>query len=970
MKLNERSWAGHIISWIKEFINNGATIFQEATNDEGLKVNGGKTRFPDVLVFIDKTAGIVFNGWELKFPDTLADNEKMLINALEKAQFLKSDSFVTWNANQAIIWGIIDSTYDLKHLYEIKRYEASKNITKRSDVDNRLSYLKHETELKETLDTILADLASLYNQGIIKEAINISSDIVEGIKNSADYLIPLFQDTIKSQVNSDLGFQSDYNRWKILEKATLDILKSSSRRRENVVISQVLAKFLFYKVIGKILFYQTLSKNLPQHIQPLDIKDELPIKEQLNAFYETVREIDFQAVFGTDFTDSLPYNNAIENILRSLIQLLNSYDFRILPSEVIGTVLENLVPKSEKQKFGQYFTPTTLTYLVSLSALRTKNQIVFDPTSGTGSFLDTFYKIKSRLGQIDHQTLLSQIWGNDISHFPAILSVINLYKQDVTVSNNFPRITRRNYLNLTPHSILSFPDSQNETTLIDEEIPFFDAIISNFPFIQQEDIQNDLLSAQFETEFGTTQPSLLKNNRFELNERSDYSVYCFYHSLKFLKDGGLISAISSNAWLGKEYGIQLKRFLLDNFTIKYVVKSNVEHWFKNSKVSTIFTTIQKGKSDNPAKFITINIKLESLTSSMNEVEIIDFYRELYSEIDYCDLEGNTSWILDSQFDNVYHKTDGTIKVSIVSKQHLKDQIETQENWNINFIAENPLQQFQDLLIKPYPDLIDSGRGTKTCFDDFHILNQETIDKYNIENDVLFPILKSSRDVTSIKHNLTNDHKLFVCDKTEQDIDVNFPGIKRWLMVGKQMTNQKGIPLPEKFVRIDKRKKWYSLSPEESANIFISINPNKRLFFGYSEAFISLNQRFTAIRVPVNEVKFYCSLFNSILSLLSVELNGIARSDGALDLNANFIQSKIKILNPELVDKNSKQRIIKAFIPVSVREQLNYDQEFTQPDRKNFDKVVFREFGFDVGFIPKLYELLCQTMTDRIEMKNR
>lgn len=970
MKLNERSWAGHIISWIKESINNGSTIFQEATNDEGLKVTGGKTRFPDVLVFIDKTAGIVFNGWELKFPDTLADNEEMLINALEKAQFLKSDSFVTWNANQAIIWGITDSTYDLEHLYEIKRYEASKNITKRSDVDNRISYLKHEPELKETLNTILADLASLYNQGTIKEAINISSDIVLGIKNSADYLIPLFQETIENQVNSDLDFQSEYGRWKILEKATLNILKSSSRRRENVVESQVLAKFLFYKVIGKILFYQTLSKNLPQHIQPLEIEDESPIKEQLNTFFDTVREIDFQAVFDTDFTDRLPYNNAIENILKNLIELLNSYDFRILPSEVIGTILENLVPKSEKQKFGQYFTPTTLTYLVSLSALRTRNQIVYDPTSGTGSFLDTFYKIKLRLGQTDHQTLLSQIWGNDISHFPAILSVINLYKQDVTISNNFPRITRRNYLDLTPQSILSFPDPQNETTLIDEEIPSFDAIISNFPFIQQEDIQNDLLSSQFETEFGTTQPSLLKNNRFELNERSDYFVYCFYHSLKFLKDGGLISAISSNAWLGKEYGIQFKRFLLDNFTVKYVVKSNAEHWFKDSKVSTIFTTIQKGNSDNPTKFITINSKLEFLTSNMTEVEIIDYFRELYSEIDNCELEGNTSWILDSQFGNVYHKTDGTIKVSIVSKQHLIDQIETQENWNINFTAENPLQQFQNSLINPYPDVIDSGRGTKTCFDDFHILKQETIDRYSIENDVLFPILKSNRDVTSIKHNLTDEYKLFVCDKSEEDINANFPGIKRWLTVGSQMTNQQQIPLPEKFVRIDGRELWYSLSPEDSANIFISINPNKRLFFGYSESYISLNQRFTAIRVPENEASLFASLFNSILSLLIVELNGVSRSLGALDLNANFFKTKMKILNPDLINNESRERIIEAFIPVSEREQLDYDQEFAQADRKNYDEVVFREFGFDIEFIPKLYELLCQTMTDRIEMKNR
>ncbi|UOY08678.1 N-6 DNA methylase [Muricauda sp. SCSIO 64092] len=970
MKLNERSWAGHVISWIKESINNGSTIFQEATNDEGIKVAHGKTRFPDVLVFIDKTAGIVFNGWELKFPDTSPDDEEMLINALEKAKFLKSDSFVTWNANQAIIWGIADHTYELEYLYEVKRYNPSKNITKRSDLDNRVSYLKHEAELKSTLNALLSDLASLYREGVIKEAINISSDIVLGIKNSADYLIPLFQEIIENKVNSDLAFQAEYAKWKILEKATLNILRTSSRRRENVVETQVLAKFFFYKVIGKILFYQTLSKNLPQYIPPLEINHATPLKEQLRALFEKVREIDFQAVFDTDFTDNLPFSNAVENILKNLIELLRSYDFRILPSEVIGTILENLVPQSERQKFGQYFTPIILTYLVSLSALRTREQIVYDPTSGTGSFLDTFYKIKFNLGETDHQTLLSQIWGNDISHFPAILSVINLYKQDVKNSNNFPRVTRQNYLDLRPESVLSFPDPQDGTTLIDEGMPYFDAIISNFPFIQQEDIQNDLLSAQFEDEFEITQPSLLKNNKFELNERSDYFVYCFYHSLKFLKDGGFLSAISSNAWLGKEYGIQFKSFLLDNFSIKYVVRSNAEHWFKDSKVSTIFTTIQKGSSDSPTKFITINSKLEGLTENMSIEEIIDYFRNFYSEIDNCDLEGNDSWLADSQFENAYHKTDGTATVSIITKQHLLNQIDSQENWNINFTAEDPLQQFQDTLIIPYPDLIDSGRGTKTCFDNFHILKQETINRYRIESDVLLPILKSNRDVASIKHNLTDDYKLFVCDKSEQEISDNFPGTHRWLRVGGQMTNQQGIPLPEKFVRIDGRELWYSLSPEEPANIFISINPNKRLFFGFSESFINLNQRFTAIRVPENDVKIFAALFNSILSLLVVELNGVSRSLGALDLNANFFKTKMKILNPSLIDNQSRMRIIEAFNPLSERNQLDYDQEFAQRDRKSFDEVIFREFGYDIGFIPKLYQLLCQTMEDRIEMKNR
>ena len=70
MKRNERDWAGQIISWIKSAIESGATVFQDATNDTGVKMESGRTKFPDILLFTDNISGIVFNGWELKFPDT------------------------------------------------------------------------------------------------------------------------------------------------------------------------------------------------------------------------------------------------------------------------------------------------------------------------------------------------------------------------------------------------------------------------------------------------------------------------------------------------------------------------------------------------------------------------------------------------------------------------------------------------------------------------------------------------------------------------------------------------------------------------------------------------------------------------------------------------------------------------------------------------------------------------------------
>ena len=82
MKRNERDWAGQLISWIKILIQEGRTVFEDATNDTGIKLDSGITKFPDILLFVDRISGVIFNGWELKFPDTRVDDQEMLINAL------------------------------------------------------------------------------------------------------------------------------------------------------------------------------------------------------------------------------------------------------------------------------------------------------------------------------------------------------------------------------------------------------------------------------------------------------------------------------------------------------------------------------------------------------------------------------------------------------------------------------------------------------------------------------------------------------------------------------------------------------------------------------------------------------------------------------------------------------------------------------------------------------------------------
>lgn len=964
MKLNERAWAGQIISWIKQAINDGTTIFQDATNDEGLKVASGRTKFPDVLLFTDKVSGIVFNGWELKFPDTEADNTEMLENALEKAERLHSNSFVTWNGTEAIIWKINDDNYSLSGLEKLKVYQKEKDIINRNALADRNNYNKHEAKLQKRLNEILHDLGQFYKNGDLKNAINISSNIVEAVTQTALHFVPQLKNEINELKSDNKTFRTEFNQWKIIESATLKIVSTSSRRVENIEPEEVLAKFTYYKLIGKVLFYLTLSENLSGKVSKLELKNSKQVQKQLNDFFNQAKRIDYQAVFESDFTDKIPFNETINELLFKLVAVFNEFDFKVLPTEVIGYILENLVPQEEKQKFGQYFTSETLANLVTFSAIKSRNDIVIDPTSGTGTFLNSLYNTLQFFGNKNHQQILNQIWGNDISHFPATLSVINLYKQKVDDTANFPRVIRKDFFSITPSQTIAIPDNKDIDKINQIPIPKFDAVVSNFPFIQQEDIPNEILNRHFESEFAKTQTAFLNGNKFDINGKSDYYIYCFYNSLKFLKDNGILSAITSNAWLGKNYGLQFKKFLLDNFHIKYVVKSNAEHWFKDSKVSTIFITLEKRTSKEPTKFITVNEKLEALFKDKSLQPFEDFY----TEIDNCNNSHNKNWQEDSQFKNVFHKTDGTITVSIVEQSHLINSLTSQENWGTYFVSQNPLSVFEKKLINPFSSVYDTGRGTRTGWDEMHIISNEENKALKIEKEFLLPILKTSQELKTIAYSNKSEYNLFVCKEDEKTLKAKYPNAYKHIKKFETATNKTGIELPE--VLKVRKPFWYSLAPEESANIFISINPSQRLFFSFSKSPLYLNQRLVAIRVKKKDVEIVSALLNSIVSLLIVELNGVSRNLGALDLNADFFKTKMKMFDPSLLSDKQIENIVTKFETLSKRQIQDYENEYKQKDRIAFDEEVLKSYGFKTDILPQLYSLLTETIRNRVEMKNR
>lgn len=956
---NERDWAGQLIGWLQRDIENGKSVFEYASNDTSVLVASSVARYPDVLLFLNKTSGIVFNGWELKFPDTPVDDETMLLNALEKAKRLHSSSFVTWNCREAIIWGITDSSYSLASLVHIKDYPAELSIKNRIDVADPVKFNKVEAKLRHRALEILSDLGHLYTSGKLKPAINISGDIISAINASSTIIVPEFAKEIKTKRTTDPSFKREFAKWKIYESSTLQALNNSSRNITQVSPDEVLARFTFYNVIGKILFYLTLQENLSGRLNTIKITDSAHLQSELWAYFSQARAIDYAAVFTPYFTDDLVYSKTVCDALYELIKVCTEIDFRILPNAVIGNILENLIPKQEKLQFGQYFTPEILANLVAFPAVQLQSDVVMDPTSGTGTFLVSFYNILHYLGLKDHSKTLDHIWGNDISHFPAILSVINLYKQDVSKVNNFPKVLRHDFFSLSVGQVESFPDSKGEHHH-DVQIPLFDGIASNFPFIQQEDIPQDDLIQFLKDTFGNSQQAFLQNGQFKVNKRADYFTYCVYQSFRFLKNDGILSVITSNAWLGKEYGVTFKRFLLDNFQIKMIVRSTAEHWFSQSEVKTIYFVLKKGNSEDNdiTHFVTIDSKLADRFGAPDIKARLESIESFYEQIEYYDAPGNKEWTKDKTYSDRFIYKTGDVEMCNVKKSTLRDSVD--ENWETFFESAQFFMGFENKLVNISPSIADVVRGTRTGWNPMFIIKKGDINKTGIDTRYLVPYLKNAKKIDGVIYNNVFDHYLFSCT---DDYSILPAGTKKWIDKFRGQKNVNGSKTIEEACS-DHKPYWYSLK-EEQADIITSLNPFERIFFTSFPNPIQIDQRLIALKVKNPEERsIVAALLNSIVSLLSIEMRGTSRYLGVLDLDANYLKA-IKILNPNLLQNDAKKRILKAFEPLTKRSVLPIEDEVLSKDRIKFDTVVFKEFGIDTSRLASLYKVFVKMSNERM-----
>jgi len=977
-----------VISWLNEFFQEGNYPFEIASSDPSIKLSDGKTRFPDVQIWLNRKAGQGFCGWELKTPVTPVDDSELLDRAAEKAQTMQADFFVTWNMRDAIIWRTPATGIKVTQEYRSYIYPSIDSVTTPED----LWVESKKILLKERAKQILEDLSLLYRDGHLHQVDIDAVFFVQRLKEAVNTLGPHIHQALSQKIGKSSKFRDGLFDWAV---------KQGIPNYGDESFYETVSRQMVYRTLGKILFYMTLRR-FRADIPKMDLAEIDPSQAdaKLKEYFEQARKIDYQAVFEEDFLDQIAIPPSGVETLAKLITDLNRFNFSQMPQDVVGQVFERLIPQEERHALGQYFTREELVDLINAFCVRSKDAKILDPTCGTGTFLIRAYDRKKILGERSHKNLLSDLWGIDIAPFPSELATINLYRQDLSDYANFPRIISKDFFEVKPNKVFEFPPpkpSFEPQQMIKEQLPQFDGAVGNFPYIRQELIEKrwpgykKKIGRVIFDDWKDDYRELFDNGDMKLSGQADIYAYLFFHTARFLKDDGRMGIVTSNAWLDVAYGYELQKFFLKNFKIIAIIESRCEPWFEDPAVNTIVTILERCKNkeerDNHlVKFVKLKKKLKELIPWDMKLDAMYRWGGLDRLIHRIESTGKENFKLqNSKFVNslegvVTYESD-EFRIRVAKQNKLLEDLEKSGKtvkWGQYLRAP---QVYFDITEKckdkltPLKNLAEIRRGYTTGINPFFYVTKQKIDYWGIEEEFLAPVLKSPKESQSIlikKDDLKN--YVFLCNLSKGELRKRGKrGALKYIAWGEQQVTKErkgkggGIKYPE-TPTVQNRKYWYSLPQYDLGQIYWTKSYDDTFLQRFSKERLFADQRVYQIieKKKVKPAKL-AAILNSTFFFLFVELMGRSTlGEGALDTTVEEVQEYVLCPDTKLFRKNKEKELLKAFNSILERPIKPIYEEVKMKDRQKLDKLVLEALGLDPKkFLKPIYDGLCELVEERI-----
>lgn len=956
----------------------------------------------------EKPLGVVL----MTVPSYSTDDTALLEFVICRARAYKAPYFITWTLRDAILWRTpkagtpaardsLEKLRDYPDLYEVGQADEGP-----LDEPRRLKVLARGDDILHDLERLLKDEAL--------ELVQIDATyFVNRLLDAVRHLVPMVSHSIHDRLSGDVAFRDELTAWAAKQAIAGD--------PADPTFAESIARQIIYRLLGKMLFYQSLRRSA-RHLPKLDFEgvDTAQVLPTLRAAFTEARKIDYHAVFDEALPDRIQWPAEASRTLADLIHDFSTRDFASLPQDVVGTVFERLIPPEERHGLGQYFTSENLCDVVNAFCITSSADKVLDPTCGTGTFLIRAYDRLRWLGQHDHVTLLSQLWGIDIAPFPAELATVNLFRQKIAEHGNFPRVICQDFVRINPGDKFRFPPPKMDLEHpeeMEEPIPQFDAIIGNFPYVSADQIEKheagyleflherlldgwfpqypDLFYYRSRKEDEHFRKSVAGGDRtgfkrdgveHRISTYADLYVHLFFHAARFLKPGGRMGIVTSNAWLDVNYGYELQKFLLKHFKVVAILESRYEPWFTEASVNTIVTVVER--CDNPterdkhlAKFVKVKKPLAELIPGDPVVDAVPRLTRLRDLVAHVEQAGRK-----------YAKTH---PLGMVTEEHdsLRIRILRQSEMLAEVQGEGKTVKWGRYLRAPqvYFDILEHGKvcllgeiavpkfGSKTRINEFFHVTPETAKQFGIEDEYLWPLIKSPKDTNTIKvdpNDLTL--RIFVCRRSKAELrKLRHKGALKYIEWGEQQTYTtgtfKGSKWPEGTWVAKREPGWYALPNTEInlGQVFMSeafgeahvhrfcpakLVPDKRLYFLEPSS-------------DVSDAEDVAAILNCSITGLSLEVSGrVTMGDGVLEYAVEDARDYLFVPDVRMATAPSTKRIRTRFEALLERPIQPVRREIERSDTQALDKAMLSAIGLDPKkYLKPMYEGICELVRERVEL---
>jgi type I restriction enzyme M protein len=601
---NEQEVQGQLLVWINAEIGKRPGLGLDRATQEKPRLGSGKRS--DLVVWADRASEVAFLATELKTPTTPINDPVLFADAIEKAQHWGAHYFAVWNMRDVELY-LTPAAGEARTPADALYRSAS--ATAISRVDDWL-LVPVQKELQRQAAALL-DAAHTHSLTGEVTGRTIDGEIfVTRLKDSITKLRGVIYRELTAQRSK-----------KTLRKALNNIAAEQGFIGFVEDIDYAIAGQIGYRLIGQVLFYYALRRKQPSLKEiTLGPKDAIPAA--LRPYWNDVRRFDYEALFKPDPIEDLVAIPAEgEKVVRQLIERFSFYEWASLTDDVLGTIFEHLIPREEQILLGQFYTPRPVADLLVAFTVDGDRPLVVDPGCGSGTFLMSAYSYIAHTARLSHKDLLSIIWGFDLSPFAAELAVINLYRQDMSEFQNFPRIVPGNFFDRQPGETVEFPAARVTSggpAKVPVPIPKFDGIIGNPPYLRSQN-QDDLDAGYRKQLFGAAAKAGVN-----APAKTDLFAFFIYHALRFMKPGSRLGFVTPTSWLTADYAASLQEVLLGKVRVMAVITSSAESFFPQVDVNALLLVAERiedaeeHEAETEIRFVTLKRPLASLLSNKGE----------------------------------------------------------------------------------------------------------------------------------------------------------------------------------------------------------------------------------------------------------------------------------------------------------------------------------------------------------------